>query len=180
MRKVIICILLTCILLVNTGYSQEKPYRILNSFSAGELSDLLSAREDLSKYHSGCSVMENMFPLPQGGAQKRPGTVYVAESKSNTVIRLLPFEYSTEQSYIIELGNQYMRFYTSNAQVTGSSGTEDLSSIGSIVAHWKLNDNLTTTAVIDADGATHNGVASANTENLHPPVKPILLLFSMH
>ena len=55
--------------------------------------------------------------MPQGAAQKRPGTVYVAESKSNTKIRLLPFEYSTTQSYIVELGNQYLRFYTNNAQI---------------------------------------------------------------
>jgi len=161
MRKAIILILL---LLCSLALAQqEKPYRILNSFSAGELSELLLAREDLSKYHSGCSVMENMIPLPQGGAQKRPGTVYVAESKNNTKIRLLPFEYSTEQSYIIELGNQYARFYTNNAVIYETYGTEDLSGIGSIVAHWKCDDNAATTAVVDDDGATHNGVANANT-----------------
>lgn len=172
MKKVIIIALLYPLLLYSTGYTQEKPYRILNSFSAGELSELLLAREDLSKYHSGCSLMENMFPLPQGGAQKRPGTVYVAESKNNTKIRLLPFEYSTEQSYIIELGNQYARFYTDNAQILGGAGTEDLSGLDSasfnnIIAHWKLNDNSANTAVVDSNGATHDGVASANTEDIH-------------
>jgi len=161
MRKIYIYIVIFC--LFTTALAQDKPYRILNSFSAGELSGLLNAREDLSKYHSGCSVMENMFPLPQGGAQKRPGTVYVAESKNNTVIRLLPFEYSTEQSYIIELGNQYARFFTSNAVVYRTYGTEDLSSIGSITAHWLCDDNAATTTVVDDDGATHNGVASSNT-----------------
>jgi len=163
MKKVIFIILLLCSLVV----AQDKPYRILNSFSAGELSELLNAREDLSKYHSGCSVMENMFPLPQGGAQKRPGTKYVAESKNNTVIRLIPFEYSTEQSYIIELGNQYMRFYTSSAQMTSGAGTEDLSSLDNIVAHWLLNDDAATTTVLDDDGGTHNGTASSNSEDLH-------------
>ncbi len=145
---------------------QSKPYKIINSFSAGTLSELLSPREDLSKYHSGCSIMENFFPLPQGGAQKRPGTVYVAESKNNTKIRLLPFEYSITQSYIIELGNQYARFFTNNDVIYETYGTEDLSGIGSIVAHWKCDDNAATTAVVDADGATHNGVASANTTSL--------------
>lgn len=166
MRKTI-AVLLATVLLFSPLWAQDKPYRILNSFSAGELSELLNAREDLSKYHSGCSVMENMLPLPQGGAQKRPGTVYVAGSKSNTKIRLLPFEYSTEQPYIIELGNQYMRFYANGAQITGSTGTEDLSGVGSITAHWLLNDNLATTAVLDDDGGTYNGVATSNTDTLH-------------
>lgn len=163
MRKAIIFVLL----LSTVAMGQDKPYRILNSFSAGELSELLSAREDLSKYHAGCSLMENMFPLPQGGAQKRPGTVYVAGSKSDTKIRLLPFEYSTEQSYIIELGNQYARFFTSNAVVFKRYGTEDLSDFsGNIVAHWLCDDNATNTTVVDDDGATHNGAASTNTENI--------------
>jgi len=162
MKKVIIIILL----LTSLAFSQDKPYRLLNSFSAGELSELLKAREDLSKYHSGCSVMENMIPLPQGGAQKRPGTVYVAESKSNTKIRLLPFEYSTEQSYIIELGNQYARFYTSNAQILSGDGSEDLSALDNILAHWMLNDDASNTTVLDDDGNDHDGTATSNTDTL--------------
>jgi hypothetical protein len=140
---------------------------MMNSFNAGELSPLLNAREDLSKYHGGLSQMENMIPLPQGAAQKRPGTVYVAGSKSNTKVRLLPFEFSTDQAYAHEYGNQYIRFYTNNAQISGGTGSEDLSALDNIIAHWKLNDDLATTVVIDADGATHNGVSSLNTEVLH-------------
>lgn len=106
------------LLLCSVVAAQEKPYRILNSFSAGELWEALSAREDLAKYQSGCSLMENLFPLPQGGAQKRPGTKYVATVKdSNYPTRVISFEYSTEQSYIIELGNEYMRFYKDSAQI---------------------------------------------------------------
>lgn len=166
MKKVIILILLLCFLYGNIGYSQQKPYRILNSFSAGELSELLNAREDLSKYHSGCSLMENMIPLLQGGAQKRPGTIYVAESKNNTKIRLIPFEFSTTQSYVIELGNQYLRLFTSAARVTTSTGTADHSALNNRLSHWKMDDNTTTTAVVDTEG-NHDGVATTNTEVLH-------------
>lgn len=158
MKKVIILIFLLCSLAF-----AEKPYRILHSFSSGEL-HLLNAREDLAKYHSGCSLMENMIPIPQGGAQKRPGTIYVAESKNNTVIRLLPFEYSTEQSYVLELGNQYMRFYTSNAQITTGAGTETLAP-GNVTAHWLLNetDGLT---VNEEGSTTHNGTSSVDCGTL--------------
>jgi len=110
--------------------------------------------------------MENMFPLPQGGAQKRPGTKYVAESKSNTKIRVVPFEYSTEQTYIIEFGNQYMRFFTDNAPVLAGDGIEDLSGFVDLLAQWRLNDTVGTT-VIDSDGETYNGTGSADASILH-------------
>ncbi len=143
-KKAILIILCLCSLV----FAQDKPYRVLNSFNAGELSPLLNAREDLSKYHSGLSLMENMIPLPQGAAEKRPGTVYVAGSKSNTKIRLLPFEFSTSQSYAIEAGNQYFRFFTNNAPIYKTYGTEDLSGIGSIVAHsWTTEGGRHTQAV---------------------------------
>lgn len=161
MKKIVVFLFLASLV-----YAQEKPYRILNSFNSGELSSLLSAREDLSKFQSGCSLLENFIVLPQGGVTKRPGTVYVAESKSSTKIRLIPFEYSTTQSYIIELGNQYARFYTNNDRISEGEGTEDLSALDNLTAHWKLNDNAVNTDVIDADGATYNGTASANTETL--------------
>ncbi len=158
-------ILLLCLLLTAFAHA-ENPYRILNNFNGGELTRLLYSREDLGKFHSGCSLLENMIVLPQGAAQKRPGTVYVAESKNNTKIRLLPFEFSTDRSYMIEGGNQYFRFYTGGARVTAGTGTEDLSALNNIIAHWLLNDSASNTAVVDDDGATHDGVASANTEDI--------------
>jgi len=164
-RMIHIIILLLCSLSVKA----EKPYRIYNSFNSGELTPLLSAREDLAKYQAGCSIMENVIPLPQGGAMKRPGTKYIAEVKdSSLATRIIPFEYSTEQSYIIELGNQYMRFYTNGAQIFSKIGTEDISSLNNIVGHWLLNDNAASQTVLDDDGETYNGATVAgNTTALH-------------
>ncbi len=167
MKKTFIFTLIL-VLCVSILFAQE-PYRVLNSFNSGELSPLLAAREDLAKYHSGCSVMENMIPLPQGGAQKRPGTKFVAESKNNTKIRLFPFQFSTTQSFVIEGGNQYARFFTNNAPVTTGGGTEvdaTYASAGTVVSHWKMNDNTSNTVVVDTEGS-HNFVASANTSVLH-------------
>jgi len=55
--------------------------QIKNSFNAGETSEDMSAREDLVKYHSGCSQVVNATLLPQGGAVKRSGTEYIATAK---------------------------------------------------------------------------------------------------
>ncbi len=161
MRKLIFLIL------CSTAIAQN-PYRIFYSFNAGELSPLLTAREDLAKYQSGCSIMENLIPIPQGGAQKRPGTKYIIEVKTSSLAtRILPFEFSTSQSYIIEAGNQYMRFCADGAQLEGSSGTEDLSGLDNLLAHWTLNDNAASTTVDNDEGtAGYDGTASANTNTI--------------
>lgn len=43
------------------------------SLVAGELSEELYGREDVDAYFRGASKIENFFPLPAGGATKRPG-----------------------------------------------------------------------------------------------------------
>lgn len=55
----------------------QKIYTTVNSFNAGEVSPLISgAREDISKYKSACQILENAFPLVEGGAKKMPGTYF--------------------------------------------------------------------------------------------------------
>ena len=106
---------------------------LLNSFNSGEISPLLEGRVDVKKYYSGCRTLENMVVLPHGGVVKRPGSQYIASAKIATqTCRLIPFEFSTEQAYILELGNEYMRFYKDGGQITKPYGTEDLSGIGDV------------------------------------------------
>lgn len=91
---------------------------IINAFNSGELSPMTEGRTDIRKYYSGCRTLENMYVLPYGGVSKRPGTYYVASAKSGSVrCRVIPFEYSTTQAYIIEAGNLYMRFYRNGGQI---------------------------------------------------------------
>jgi hypothetical protein len=93
---------------------------IVNSFSSGELSPRLMGRTDSDKYTSGAEVMENFIPLPHGGALRRGGTRHIAEVKTSTQEqRLIPFEYSIDQTYDLEIGNEYIRFYTESAGVYG-------------------------------------------------------------
>jgi hypothetical protein len=85
---------------------------ILTSFNAGELSPRLEGRVDIAKYANGCAKLENFLPLVQGGALKRSGTRFVKEVKDSAdETRLVAFEFSTTQAYILEFGDQYMRVY---------------------------------------------------------------------
>lgn len=86
-----------------------------NNFSGGEWTSLLDARSDLQKYDSACITFQNFRPLPWGGATYRPGTKFIGYAKyADRICRLLPFNYSTSLSFIIEMGDLYMRFWNSN------------------------------------------------------------------
>ena len=89
------------------------------NFTAGELSPKLAGQVDFKKYSNGVETLENLQVFPQGGATRRPGTRFVAEVKNSAnITRLIPFEFNVEQSYIMEFGNQYIRFYKDNGQIT--------------------------------------------------------------
>ena len=101
----------------------------LSNFTAGELSPRLDGRNDLAKYSAGCQTVENMVIYPHGAAARRPGTQYVAEVKSSAAkTRLIPFEFSTTQTYILELGNEYIRFYRDNGQILSGGSAYEISS----------------------------------------------------
>ena len=77
-----------------------------SNFTAGELSPRLDGRTDLQKYFNGCKTLENMVVHPHGSVARRPGTKFISEIKTSSAkTRLVPFEFSTTQTYILEFGN---------------------------------------------------------------------------
>lgn len=110
---------------------------IQNSFTAGELTPLLNSRTDAQNlYNNGCSTIQNMLVYAQGGVKKRTGTKFIAEAANQERrVRLIPFEYSADEAYVLEFGHQYIRFYTNGGivldgatpyQVTSPYGAEDI------------------------------------------------------
>ena len=96
----------------------------LTNFTGGEFSPRLDGRNDLSKYTSACKTLENFVIYPHGSAARRSGTQFVAEVKdSSAKTRLIPFEFSTTQTYMLEFGNQYIRFYRNNGAILESDVT---------------------------------------------------------
>jgi hypothetical protein len=90
----------------------------LTNFTAGELSPRLDGRTDLTKYAAGCSNLENLVIYPHGAAARRPGTTHVAEvADSSKKTRLIPFEFSTTQTYILEFSNLKIRFFKDNGAI---------------------------------------------------------------
>ena len=90
----------------------------LTNFTGGELSPRLDGRNDLAKYASGCSTLENLIVYPHGSAARRPGTNFVAEVADSTKkTRLIPFEFSTTQTYMLEFSNLKIRVFKDNGAV---------------------------------------------------------------
>jgi len=90
----------------------------LTNFTGGELSPRLDGRTDLTKYTSGCSTLENLVVYPHGSAARRPGSTFIAEvANSANKTRLIPFEFSTTQTYMLEFSNLKMRVYKDSGSV---------------------------------------------------------------
>jgi len=90
----------------------------LTNFTGGELSPRLDGRTDLTKYSSGCSTLENLVVYPHGSAARRPGSTFIAEvADSDNKTRLIPFEFSTTQTYMLEFSNLKMRVYKDKGAV---------------------------------------------------------------
>lgn len=85
------------------------------SFSGGEISPEMFGRIDDGKFQSGAASIENMIATALGPAEKRPGFEFVKATKANGQARLIPFTYSTDQTYVIEMGVGYFRFHTQGA-----------------------------------------------------------------
>lgn len=96
-------------------------HQLQPSFNNGEISPLLYDRTDYNKFVSSLKSGKNMFVHPQGGCSNRAGTIMLSQAKDEKV-RLIPFEFSNTETYTIEFGNGYCRFFTSDGQVIDESG----------------------------------------------------------
>ena len=96
-------------------------HQLQPSFNNGEISPLLYDRVDYQKFTSSVKSGKNMFVHPQGGMSNRAGTLMLGKAKAEKV-RLIPFEFSNTETYMIEFGDFYCRFYTTNGQVITENG----------------------------------------------------------
>lgn len=89
---------------------------IQNSFAAGELSPLMSARMDLEGYNYGVEVMENWMALTQGPASVRPGLGHIGDVVG-TIGRIFPFYVSAFTGFIVSVTDQYVSINDPSGEV---------------------------------------------------------------
>jgi len=97
-----------------------------NSFTAGELSPEMYAREDLARRQLGAKLVENFYIRPHGGVSNRAGLRMVAEVKDSTKFtRIMSFEAAADDAYLLEVGDQYIRpFFRGAPILSGGSPYE--------------------------------------------------------
>lgn len=93
-------------------------YHILkNNVTRGELTKLVRGRRDLDLYEAGLAHLLNFTVLKQGGFRRRSGTLFLGETAGTVPPRLVPYTFSSDQSYIIEMTPGVARFWTDEGLV---------------------------------------------------------------
>ncbi len=89
---------------------------IQSTFNGGEFSPRLLGQVNIEKYSAAVETLRNFIVTPQGGVIRRSGTKFIYEVPASLAFtRLVPFVYSTTQSYVLEFSNNLIRFYTGSS-----------------------------------------------------------------
>lgn len=102
---------------------------IQTNFTAGEIDPLLRSRVDIKSYENGLETAQNVLCQPQGGITRRNGLRYInslpntgTESAANGV-RLVAFEFSTSDSYMLCFTHNRMHVYKNGSLITNINGS---------------------------------------------------------
>lgn len=126
------------------------PKRIINqtAFTGGELSPRLYSRSETAEFGSALQTGTNAYIMPHGPIARRNGTQFIAEVKdSSAAVRLVRYQLSQDTAFILEFGNEYIRFFKSTGQV--------------------LESNLTITNITQADPAVVTSASHGLANNDH-------------
>lgn len=83
---------------------------LLFALNGGQVSPLSLARIDLARMKLTAEEYYNCFPRVIGPLQFRPGLKYLSATPSNAAARNLPFIFSADDTALIQLSDQVMRF----------------------------------------------------------------------
>jgi hypothetical protein len=141
---------------------------IQTNFSTGELDPLLRSRIDLAQYNNALAKATNVVVQPQGGIRRRPGLKHIIELPNTSTesagngVRLVPFEFSVDDSYMLCFTHNRMHVIKDGVQITAINGG--------------ANAYLTTT-ITSAMLSQLNWTQSADTMFIvHPDLAPVKLV----
>ena len=87
--------------------------QVKTNFTAGCIGRNLYGRGDLSIFENGARTLENVIIHPTGGVSRRRGLAYI--DRIDRKARLIPFEFNTEQTYLICISADEVRVYRDGA-----------------------------------------------------------------
>lgn len=102
------------------------------AFNSGEISPRLLGHTNFEKYISGLQTARNVLLRPQGPVYKRNSFKFLGEVKDHTsTIELLRFQYDVGDYVVFELGDQYLRFWNVDGQITSTKTVSGAANNGS-------------------------------------------------
>ena len=138
---------------------------VQTNFTTGELDPLVRSRIDLDAYNNALETAQNVVCQPQGGVKRRPGLKYIAElgGSPENGVRLVHFEFSVTDSYMLAFTNQRMYVFKDKALVTDINGSG--------------NDYLAVSAITSARIPTMCWTQSADTLIVvHEDMNPVKIV----
>lgn len=138
---------------------------VQTNFTTGELDPLVRSRIDLDAYNNALETAQNVVCQPQGGVKRRPGLKYIAElgGSPENGVRLVNFEFSVNDSYMLAFTNQRMYVFKDKALITNINASG--------------NDYLTVTAITSARIPTMCWTQSADTLIVvHEDMNPVKIV----
>ena len=99
--------------------------QVQTNFTSGELDPKLRARIDLQQYYNGLESATNIIVQPQGGFVRRNGSKYISTlpSAAGTAVRMVPFEFSVDDSYMLIFVDQQIHIYKDGELITDINGS---------------------------------------------------------
>ena len=106
-----------------------------SNFTQGEIDPLVQGRIDIQQYASALDRAKNVLVMPQGGFERRPGSKFMFDLTSHlgsyttlAGIRLIPFEFSTTQSFMLlfvkkTTSDVRMFVFANQVQITNINGS---------------------------------------------------------
>lgn len=86
----------------------------------GEITPLAHARQDIETYQQSFASILNWFVLREGGVRRRSGTRHRGLREASTHVRLVPFRFATDQSFVLEFLPGKIRFWKDRELVLDS------------------------------------------------------------
>ena len=94
------------------------------NFSVGELDPLIRARTDLAQYKNALEEATNVIIQPQGGFKRRDGMKFIYDFGSSfTDFKVIPFEFSVDDSYLLVFVNQRIYVFKAGVLQTNINGS---------------------------------------------------------
>lgn len=104
--------------------------KAITNFTSGEFDPRLLGRDDIEQYYNSAQTITNFIVQWYGGITRTPGTYYVRNVKASDEDQtLIPFEFSTTQAYMLEFGDEYIRFYKDGGVILSGSAPYEITSV---------------------------------------------------